>query len=126
MNLLLRHQDAQPLLVCHQASGIGKQRLHRLAQAAVANGSGTYFSTDKPLNFLGFPLVELPWFNANTLVATHSNNLFFGTDLLADFNTLQIVDMRATTADQKVRYRANFSADVNYGFGREVVLYRPA
>ncbi len=99
---------------------------YRLAQAAVANGSGTYFSTDKPLNFLGFPLVELPWFNANTLVATHSNNLFFGTDLLADFNTLQIVDMRATTADQKVRYRANFSADVNYGFGREVVLYRPA
>ena len=99
---------------------------YRLAQAAVANGNGTYFSTDKPLNFLGFPLVELPWFNTNTLVATHGNNLFFGTDLLADFNTLQIVDMRATTADQKVRYRANFSADVNYGFGREVVLYRPA
>jgi len=99
---------------------------YRLAQAAVATGSGPYFTTDKALNFLGYPMVELPWFNANTIVATHSANLFFGTNLLADFNTVQIVDMRATTADQKIRYRANFNADVNYAFGEEVVVCRPA
>jgi hypothetical protein len=99
---------------------------YRLAQSSVATGAGSWFTNDKGLNFLGKPLAEMPYFKANTILATRKTNLYFGTDLLADMNQVQVVDMRATTADQKVRFRAAFSSDVNYAFGEEVLLYRPA
>ncbi|MES2388648.1 MAG: hypothetical protein V4543_11660 [Bacteroidota bacterium] len=99
---------------------------YKIKQASVSNGAGTYFSTDKPLNFLGKPIAEMPCFNSNTIAATHTANLFFGTDLLSDFNQVQVIDMRNTTAEQKVRYRSSFASDVNFGYGSEIVLYRPA
>jgi hypothetical protein len=99
---------------------------YRIKQASVAGNGGSYFATDKALNFLGRRMEEMPYFNFNTVLASRSSNLYFGTDLLADFNEVQVVDMRNTTADQKIRYRSTFSADVNYGFDTEVVLYRPA
>lgn len=99
---------------------------YKLRQASVANGAGTYFTTDKPLNFLGRQIAEMPYFNNNWLLATRVSNLFFGTDLLSDFNQVQVIDMRQSTGDQKVRYRACFSSDVNFGYASEAVLYRPA
>lgn len=115
-----RRDDFRILVPGHVADA------YRFRQATAANGAGTYFTTDKPLNFLGKPMEEMPWFAPNTLVATRISNLFFGTDLLSDFNEIQVVDMRQTTADQKIRYRANFSVDVEFGYGQDVVLYRPA
>lgn len=99
---------------------------YRVRQATVANGAGTYFSTDKQLNFLGKNMQEMPCFNTNTIVGARTSNLYFGTDLEADFNQIQVVDMRQSTADQKVRYRANFASDVNMAYPQEVVIYRPA
>lgn len=71
-------------------------------------------------------LVSIPKFPANTIVATSSNNLAFGTDLTSDAQTFQIVDMRFTTNDRKVRFRVDFKVDVNYGFGEEVVYAKAA
>ncbi len=99
---------------------------YRVRQASVANGAGSYFSTDKALNFLGKTVQEMPYFNPNTVLAARSSNLYFGTDLEADFNQIQVVDMRSTTADQKIRYRANFASDVNVAYMQEVLIYRPA
>ncbi len=99
---------------------------YRLRQAQEANGAGSFFTGNKELNFLGKPIEEMPHLPTNTLLATYSGNLFFGTDLLSDFNEVQVVDMRQTTADQKVRYRAQFSAAAQIGFTEEVCLYRPA
>lgn len=99
---------------------------YRLRQAQEANGAGSFFTGNKELNFLGKPIEEMPHLPNNTLLATYSNNLFFGTDLLSDFNEVQVVDMRQTTADQKIRYRAQFSAAAQIGFAEEVCLYRPA
>lgn len=111
--------DFQLLVPTHVADA------YRLKQSSVATGSGPYFTQDKALNFLGKTLIELPALEANTLMATRASNLFFGTDLVSDHNEVQVVDMRQTTADQKVRYRANFNASVNFGYADEVVLYRP-
>lgn len=99
---------------------------YKVRQASVANGAGTYFSTDKELNFLGKNMQAMPYFNANTVLAARSSNLYFGTDLEADFNQIQVVDMHSSTADQKVRYRANFASDVNVAYAQETLLYRPS
>ena len=117
----IKHAADFKLLIPHHIADA-----YRLKQASVANGAGTWFTGEKVLNFLGISLEEMPCFNANTVVAARSSNLFFGTDLLADFNQIMVVDMRNTTADQKVRFRAQFASDVNYGFAAEILLYRPA
>lgn len=117
---LKHHPDFKLFVPMHVADA------YRLVQAEVATGAGAWFATERALNFLGKPLVALPWFRANHLAATLSTNLFFGTDLLADFNAIQVVDLRNSTADQKVRFRAAFSSDVNYAFGEQIVLCRAA
>lgn len=68
-------------------------------------------------------LVGVPNFPANKLVGTSKANLFFGSDLESDMQTFQLIDMRATTADRKLRFRMDFKMDVSYGFGSHVVLY---
>lgn len=97
---------------------------YRLAQAANSTGAGSWYLGDKPMDFLGLALEELPFCTANTVVAARTSNLFFGTDLMGDFNQIQVIDMRHTTADQKVRFRAQFASDVNYGYGSEITVYR--
>lgn len=98
---------------------------YQLALAAAATGAGAHYLTDRPMNFLGHELVPVNYMPVDTAVVARRSNLFFGTDLLSDINQVRTVDMRETTADDKVRYRSRFMIDVEYGFGQEVVLYQP-
>ena len=98
---------------------------YRIATAEVATGSGAYYVGDRQLDFLGHDLVEMNHFPAGHMVLARKSNLFFGTDLVSDFNEIDVVDMRRYTADKKVRYSATMTADVNYAFGDEIVLYTP-
>lgn len=117
----VKHQPDFRLYVPHHVADA-----YRVRQSSVANGAGTFFREDLGLNFLGKTMEPMPYFNTNHILAARTSNLYFGTDLEADFNQVQVVDMRSTTADQKVRYRANFASDVNVAYPQEVLLYRPA
>jgi hypothetical protein len=68
-------------------------------------------------------LVSVPSFPANKMVGTASYNLVFGTDLESDMQTFQLIDMRQTTGDRRLRFRMDFKMDVSYGFGSHVVYY---
>lgn len=94
---------------------------YKVAQASVATANGMYFLDDKPLTFLGIPIVSSAWINAGRIVLTHSNNLWMGTDLESDENTFKALYMYDVTGEPTLRIVMRFKFGINYGVGAEVV-----
>lgn len=84
-------------------------------------GQGTV--GDKPLNFDGIPLFLANGLPANRMVGAQARNLWYGTGLMSDQNTVQILDMADIDGSQNVRFILRFTGDTQYGYGTEVVLY---
>jgi hypothetical protein len=65
------------------------------------------------------PVVGL---GANQGFASSASNLFLGTDLESDSNSVSVVDMRTSTADRKYRVRMDYKIDCNYADSTAVVV----
>jgi len=50
-------------------------------------------------------------------------NFYVGTDLMSDFNAINILDMRQTTGDEAIRFILKAKLDVAIAFPAEVVYY---
>lgn len=101
-------------------------RSHKLYKQAL--GIRDKYAQDEPIQGGIFidgnrTFLAMPNFPANTIVATPASNLAFGTDLLNEESQVEIKDMRESTLDHEVRFRADGTADVNHARGEEVVLY---
>lgn len=94
------------------------------ARAAVATGSGDYFTNGYPnLNYLGIRVVLAPGMPANKMVATTSDNIAIGTDLIDDMAQVNVIDMRQTTGAANLRFVGSFKLGVQHKVGSEIVLY---
>lgn len=60
--------------------------------------------------------------NDNIIVIGERANFFVGTDLMADFNEIKLIDMRQTTGDEAVRFILKAKLDVAIAYPSEVVL----
>lgn len=76
------------------------------------------------MTWLGrYEIVECPGMKNNSIVFAQPTNLWFGTNVLADWNEIGFLDMKELDLSDNVRFKARFFAGVQYGFGNEIVYY---
>lgn len=94
------------------------------ANAAAGNGWYTYAGGAVPATFMGlYDIAVCPGMPTNTMVLAQKSNLWFGTNLLSDWNEVALLDMKDKDLSDNVRFSARFFAAVQYGFGNEITLY---
>lgn len=96
------------------------------ANAAAGNGWYTYAGGAVPATFMGlYAIAVCPGMPANTMVMAQKSNLWFGTNLLNDWNQVALLDMADKDLSENVRFSAKFLAGIQYGFGDEITMYKP-
>ena len=73
--------------------------------------------------FDGVKLKVVNGLPSDKMFYARSSNLWFGTGLFNDQNTVRVKDMEDTDLSQNVRIAMRFTADINYGIGEEIVYY---
>lgn len=93
------------------------------ASAAAGNGWYTYGGPEVPKSYLGmYQIVVCGGLPANTILFMRKSNVWFGTNLVSDWNNIQVVDM-GQFAENNVRFAAQFFGAAQYGIGSEIVAY---
>lgn len=97
---------------------------YQRAQNVIGNQFYTSAADSVPMNYMGFQIGAAPGLAANTMLMYQKSNVWFGTNKLSDWNSIQVVDMRQF-AEENIRFSAKFYAAVQYGFGDEIAAYGP-
>jgi len=89
-----------------------------------ANGYQNQFTIgEKPYNYNGIDIVLCPGMSDNKVVAAQKSNLFFGTGLLSDYNTVKVIDMADIDGSQNYRIIMRFTSGVQFGIASDIVYY---
>ena len=96
------------------ASGLG---------ANGTNTQGTQWYTNGSLSFDGIPIFMANGMKSTDMVATTTDNLFFGCGLLSDNSLVKTIDMADIDGSNNVRVVMRYNAAIQYGIGSDVVLY---
>ena len=112
-------------LLLYVGTGVAKAYQQALAGGAVgANGWNNQLNVgEKPFNFNGIEIVLCPGLGANKVVAAQKSNLFFGTGLMSDYNTVKVLDMADLDGSQNFRIIMRYTAGVQVGVLSDVVYY---
>lgn len=95
-------------------------------QAITAAGSTNYLiapTNDVTLTYLGIPLMVAPGLPNDVMVAASTQNLWFATDMVSDFNDVKVIDMYPVSGARELRFAADFKFGVQYGVSEEIVYY---
>ena len=94
------------------ASGLG---------AAGFKDEGTV--TEKPMFFAGIPVILCNGLADDEFVIAQKQNMWFGTGLMNDQNSVKVIDMADIDASENVRFAMKWTAAVQFGIGAEIVYY---
>lgn len=97
-------------------------RFYRQALAAASN-EAYYMQAYSELHFLNVKLAEAPGISTNKMVAARKSNLLLLTDLMSDFEEVQILPQKSVTGVPVVRMTGEFKFGVGYIYGSEIVFY---
>jgi len=96
------------------ASGLG---------ANGVGGQGTQWYSNQALSIDGVKIVLAEGLASNIAIAGQKSNLYFGTGLVSDMNTVKLIDTSETLGDENVRIVMRMTGCANYGYAEELVTY---
>ena len=78
------------------------------------------------LRYLGIPMIICDGMGSNTMFAARKSNLLYLTDLVSDYEDLQVVNLYETLGEPKVRFVTRFKMSFDFMIGSEIVLAQTA
>lgn len=97
----------------------------RTAILGLGGGSYLYQGETVKMTWQGqYDIIECPGMSDNTMAMYQKSNLWFGTNLLDQWNTVAVLDMYQYDLSNNVRFSCSFFAGVQYGFGDEIAFYQ--
>ena len=98
---------------------------YRSAILGLGGGFYLYQGESVVMNWQGqYDVIECPGMSDDTMAFYQKSNLWFGTNLLDQWNNVAVLDMYAHDLSDNVRFAASFFAGVQYGFGDEIAFYQ--
>jgi hypothetical protein len=97
----------------------------RTAILGLGGGSYLYQGETVKMTWQGqYDIIECPGMSDDTMAFYQKSNLWFGTNLLDQWNTVAVLDMYQYDLSNNVRFSCSFFAGVQYGFGDEIAFYQ--
>ena len=84
---------------------------------------GTQWWNNGSLTVNGVKIFVSPGLSANKMYAAQRSNLYFGTGLLNDTNSIKVLDMQDLDASNNVRMVMRFTSAVQFGIASDIVSY---
>jgi hypothetical protein len=98
---------------------------YRSAILGLGGGYYLYQGESVVMNWQGqYDVIECPGMSDDTMAFYQKSNLWFGTNLLDQWNTVAVLDMYQYDLSNNVRFSCSFFAGVQYGFGNEIAFYQ--
>ena len=98
---------------------------YRSAILGLGGGFYLYQGESVVMNWQGqYDVIECPGMSDDTMAFYQKSNLWFGTNLLDQWNNVAVLDMYAHDLSDNVRFAASFFAGAQYGFGNEIAFYQ--
>jgi hypothetical protein len=98
---------------------------YRTAILGLGGGYYLYQGESVVMNWQGqYDVIECPGMSDDTMAFYQKSNLWFGTNLLDQWNNVAILDMYEHDLSNNVRFSCSFFAGVQYGFGDEIAFYQ--
>lgn len=114
----IKHSQDLVIFISPAAASFYKQ-----ATAALTGNTNAGYVGDKELNYLGTKLIVAPAMPVNDMVACDPQNLWLATDLVSDFEDIEVINMRPFSGSKFVRFVAGIKFGVGFGVGSEIVYY---
>jgi len=105
------------LYVNRKTAQLYRQALSALGYLQQFNAAANY-----PLMFDGYEIYVCPGIPDNVALFSKPENLFFGTDLVSDFNEVKVVDMSVTDGSDNVRMVMKFRAGTQVAIPTQAIL----
>jgi hypothetical protein len=103
-------------------------KAYQQALAGGAQGANGYMNQlnvgEKPLNFNGIEIAFCPGLPSSAMVAAQKSNLFFGTGLLSDYNTVKVLDMADLDGSQNFRVIMRYTAGTQIGIAADIAYHK--
>ena len=96
-------------------------------QALAASGALWNMPGDnaQPIFMGNYPIAVCPGIADNTMYMAQKSNLWFGTWLESDYNSVSVLDMEALEASQNIRISMRFYAGAQLGVTSDITAYGP-
>lgn len=94
--------------------------------AILALGTGYYLYQGEAVKMTWngqYDIIECPGMSDDTMVFAQKSNLWFGTNLMDQWNNVALLDMYQYDLSDNVRFAASFFAGVQFGIGNEIAYY---